>query len=63
MAIIFSVVGHHQHDPDRLLLLGDDGMHYQYDLPHDSTTPVEPDDEWDVDSNAVGQDQDALLAL
>ena len=63
MATIFSVIGHHHEDPDRLLLLGDDGTHYQYDLPHDSTTPVEPDDEWDVDPNAVGQDQDALLAL
>jgi hypothetical protein len=30
LPIVFAVVGEHRADPDRLLLLGDDGRHYAY---------------------------------
>jgi hypothetical protein len=49
MATIFSVIGAHQEDPDRLILLGDDGQTYQLDLTQDATTPVEPSDDWLID--------------
>jgi hypothetical protein len=47
MATIFSVIGSHQENPDRLILLGDDGQHYELELPLGTPTPVEPaEDEW-----------------
>jgi hypothetical protein len=46
MATIFSVIGSHQEDPDRLILLGDDGQHYELELPDGVPTPVEPTEEW-----------------
>jgi len=49
MATIFSVIGSHQDDPDRLILLGDDGIHYELELPFGTPTPVEPTDEWLID--------------
>jgi hypothetical protein len=49
MTTIFSVVGAHQEDPDRLLMLGDDGELYQLDLPLGTPTPVEATDEWKFD--------------
>lgn len=39
----FTVIGHGR-DYDALLLLGDDGQHYAYDLPHGQLVPVELDD-------------------
>lgn len=45
----FSVIGHSRNDEDALLLIGDDGQHYAYDLLHDRLSPVEPDDGWVVD--------------
>ena len=56
LATIFSVVGQHRDDPDRLLLLGEDGRHYQYDLPRDATTPVDPTDGWLVDPDAPARE-------
>jgi hypothetical protein len=49
MATIFSVVGAHQEDPDRLLMIGDDGQHYQLELTLGTPTPVEATDEWQFD--------------
>ena len=46
---VFAVVGEHRDDPDRLLLLGEDGRHYEHRLPDGPTTPVEPDDAWTLD--------------
>jgi hypothetical protein len=48
---IFTVVGEHSEDPDHLLLLGSDGVHYDYALPDGPTTPIEPDEAWAVDEN------------
>jgi hypothetical protein len=46
---IFSVVGQHREDPDRLLLFGDDGHYYQLDPFEGTPTPVEPTDAWLID--------------
>ena len=59
MTTIFAVVGEHRDDPNRLLLLGDDGRHYAHRLPDGPTTPVEPDAQWVVDAaaHAAGADR------
>jgi hypothetical protein len=49
---IFSVIGENHDDPDRLLLLGTDGQHYQYQLLDGTTSPVDLDDHWVIDPNA-----------
>lgn len=49
VATVFAVVGEHEENPDRLLLLGDDGRYYQYDLSTEATAPVEPEVGWVVD--------------
>jgi hypothetical protein len=49
---IFSVIGENENDPDRLLLLGTDGQHYQYQLLDGTTSPVDLDEHWVIDSNA-----------
>ena len=50
VATCFSVVGEHRADPDRLLLLGDDGRYYDLHLPDGSVVPAEPEaGEWTVD--------------
>lgn len=49
MTNVFAVIGEHQDHPDRLLVLGDDGRHYAYELSTNATTPTEPTDEWQVD--------------
>ena len=50
VATCFALVGEHRDDPDRLLLLGDDGRYYEYRLPDGQALPAEPDGaEWAVD--------------
>ena len=50
MSTVFAVVGAHREDPDRLLLLGDDGRHYACRVPEDPAGPINPDDEeWALD--------------
>jgi hypothetical protein len=44
-----AVVGENKDDPEQLLLLGEDGNYYAYNLPEDDTQPVEPDDRWNVE--------------
>lgn len=51
MIDLFAVVGEHRENPNRLLLLGADGQHYDFVLPDGTTVPVEPDDGWIVDEN------------
>ena len=50
MTTVFAVVGEHREDPDRLPLLGSDGLHYDHRLPDGPTRPVEPDGDWVVDA-------------
>ena len=52
MTTVFAVVGEHRDDPARLLLLGDDGLHYDLRLPDGPAVPVDPDESWTVDSSA-----------
>jgi hypothetical protein len=46
---IFAVVGERRDDPNRLLLLGDDGRLYDLPLPDGPPVPAEPDGAWAVD--------------
>ena len=51
MTNIFAVVGEHRVDPDRLLVVGQDGNTYDYNVPADQLLPTEPSDEdWQVDT-------------
>ncbi len=52
MAVVFVAVGEHRADPDRLLLLGEDGRFYAHALPDGTTTPVEPSEDWVIDEHA-----------
>ncbi len=60
MTTVFSVVGFHHDDPDQLLLLGDDGVHYQYDVVNDATNPIEPDEVWEIDPHAITPENEPL---
>jgi hypothetical protein len=46
---VFSVVGQHREDPDRLLLFGDDGCYYQLDPLEGVPVPVESTEDWVVE--------------
>lgn len=45
----FRVIGELKANPDQLLLLGDDGQVYAFDLTSGETTPLVPDDTWALD--------------
>lgn len=60
MATIFSVIGSHNDNPDRLLALGDDGVTYQLELPAGAPTPVDASEDWRIDSTVSSFDD--LLA-
>jgi len=50
MTNIFAVVGEHRADPDRLLVVGQDGNTYDYNVPADQLQPTEPrEEDWQVD--------------
>lgn len=48
MPNVLAVVGEHRDDPNHLLLLGEDGHHYDLRLTDGTTIPLapEPGDEW-----------------
>jgi len=51
MTNIFAVVGEHRVDPDRLLVVGQDGNTYDYNVPADQLLPTElSDEDWQVDT-------------
>ncbi len=51
MTNIFAVVGEHRDDPDRLLVIGQDGNAYDYKVPTGQFMPTEPQEEdWHVDT-------------
>jgi hypothetical protein len=54
---IFAVVGQHEEDPDRWLLLGEDGQYYEYDVATEVTTPVQPKGGWVVDQDPPSLDE------
>lgn len=45
----FQVIGELRDNPHHLLLLGDDGQCYAYDIISGEIAPLEPDDSWTVD--------------
>ncbi|CAA9538900.1 MAG: hypothetical protein AVDCRST_MAG59-617 [uncultured Thermomicrobiales bacterium] len=57
MTNVFAAIGQHRDDPDRLLLLGTDGLHYVQALPDGEPVPVEVDDAWQVDDDCPRVDE------
>jgi hypothetical protein len=47
---VFAVVGEHRNNPDRLLLLGDDGRYYAYETSDGVPVPVDLTPDWVVDA-------------
>lgn len=47
----FQVIGELRDNPHALLLMGDDGQCYAYDIIDGEITPLEPDDSWAVDTS------------
>ena len=47
--IDFQVIGELRDDPQHLLLLGDDGQCYCFDIALDRIAPLDPDASWAVD--------------
>lgn len=47
--IDFQVIGQLKSDPGHLLLMGDDGCWYDYDISAGSITPIDVTDSWAVD--------------
>lgn len=52
MTNIFAVVGEHRREPERLLLLGEDGRYYAYRA-DGAPMQVEPGAAWNVDDEAL----------
>lgn len=49
MTNVFAVIGENRDDPDRLLVIGGDGQHYEYQVIDGTTSPIELDDRWMID--------------
>ncbi len=47
--IDFQVIGELKADPGHLLLMGDDGQWYDYEIASGEFTRIEPSDAWAVD--------------
>jgi hypothetical protein len=47
-----AVVGENKSDPEQLLLLGADSNYYAYSLPDGDLHPVQPNDDWLVESDS-----------
>lgn len=45
----FQVIGELRENPEKLLVIGDDGQCYAYDILRGEISPLEPDDSWAVD--------------
>ncbi len=53
MTNVFVVVGQHEAEPNRLLLLGDDGRYYAY-AADGQPTAIEPSGAWRLDDQGAG---------
>jgi hypothetical protein len=49
--IDFQVIGELRDNPRHLLMHGDDGRYYGYDLESGEIRPIEPDESWAIDVN------------
>lgn len=52
---LYDVVGEHHSSPDRLLVIGEDGTYYVWELDTDETLPVQLSPEWKVDADLPEQ--------
>lgn len=52
---LYDVVGEHHSRPDRLLVIGEDGAYYAWELDTNETRPVELSSEWRVDAELMKQ--------
>ena len=53
----YNVIGEHKENEEHLLVVGDDGQHYDYSLTSERVEPVQVDDRWNVDEpNKGGED-------
>lgn len=52
MTNVFAVVGEHRREPERLLLLGEDGRYYAYRA-DGAPMQVEPGAAWNLDEEAL----------
>lgn len=46
MPVEFKIVGEHRDDPAHFLVLGTDGLYYDYDPAQERLAPTEPDAQW-----------------
>lgn len=57
----YNVIGEHKENEEHLLVVGDDGRHYDYSLANERIEPVQQvDDQWTIDEPHEGED-DILL--
>jgi hypothetical protein len=56
MTNLFSVVGEHRDDPNQLLLLGSDGIHYATSTRVSDPVPIEPGEDWLIDERVPDWD-------
>ena len=56
MTNLYAVVGEHHDDPNHVLILGEDGQYYDWDLTSEQTRPVEPGDDWHLDGERLAGD-------
>jgi hypothetical protein len=59
----YNVVGEHKTKEHHLLVVGDDGRHYDYALDRDEVSPVEPDDAWRLDGADDGATETSDAAV
>ncbi len=61
----YAVIGEHREDDQHLLLLGEDGEHYDYHLGRDHVAPIEElDEQWVIDGrpgNEVPPEEASVL--
>ncbi len=46
---VYAVVGEHRQEPERLLLIGDDGRFYAYASSESEPVETDPDEDWRLD--------------
>jgi hypothetical protein len=56
MANLFSIIGQHKDDPDRFLLIAEDGQHYSTDVSISEPLPVQPGDDYLIDEYVIDFD-------
>jgi hypothetical protein len=60
MTNVFAVVGEHRAEPERLLLLGEDGRYYAF-AAEGRPAAVEPSDAWRLDDGTSSPEADGEI--